>query len=180
MHVGQPVGERDRQLPFAGAFGDAGADRLGQRELAAQVVGLDGADAEVGADGGDPVGFGEAGARGPAVGELGLLVGEGEVLALVLLGLDAADLVARGLVVEQCHDQAADRLEAVAGERVAGARGEQPALAGVEHDTGALLRGAVADAGHELAHRHQHAREPFGVLRLSSFPRSAVSLRHLL
>ena len=76
----------------------------------------------------------QAGAGGPAVGELRLLVGEREVLALVLLGLDAADLVGRGLVVEQQHDQAADRLQAVAGERVAGARGEQPALAGVEDD----------------------------------------------
>ena len=35
----------------------------------------------------------QAGAGGPAVGELRLLVGEREVLALVLLGLDAADLV---------------------------------------------------------------------------------------
>ena len=50
---------------------------------------------EVGADGGDPVGLAQAGAGRPAVGELRLLVGERELLALVLLGLDAADLVRR-------------------------------------------------------------------------------------
>ena len=119
----------------AGPFGDAGADRLGQRELAAQVVGLDGADAEVGADGGDPVALAQAGAGGPAVGELRLLVGEREVLALVLLGLDAADLVrarARGRAAARsgCGPAAGRRAASV----VAGAGGEQPALAGVEHD----------------------------------------------
>ena len=134
---------------------------FGEGELAAEVVGLDGADAEVGADGGDPIVLGEAGAGGPAVGELGLLVGEGEVLALVLVGLDAADLVRGGLVVEQGDDQAADRLQAVAGERVAGSGGEQPPLAGVEHDRAAVGVGAVADAGHELAHGHEHVGEPF-------------------
>jgi len=70
VHVGQTVGQRDRELAFAGPFGDARADRFGQGELAAQVVGLDRADAEVGADGGDPVGVAQAGAGGPAVGEL--------------------------------------------------------------------------------------------------------------
>jgi hypothetical protein len=90
------------------------------------------------------------------------LVCECEVLALVLLGLDAADLVGRGGMVEQCHDQAPDRLQAVAGEPVAGAGGEQPALAGEQQHL--LARGAVADAGDELAHRHQHAGEPFDAL----------------
>ena len=125
-------------------------------------MGLDGADAEVGADGGDPVGLAQAGAGGPAVGELGLLVGEREVLALVLLGLDAADLVARRLVVEQQHEQAAHRRQAVGGEGVAEARGQQSALAGVEDDL--LAGGPVADAGDELAHGHQHAGEPLDPL----------------
>jgi len=47
VHVGEPVCERDRQLALDGPFGDACADRLRQGELTAQVVGLDGADAEV-------------------------------------------------------------------------------------------------------------------------------------
>ena len=42
---------------------------------------------------------------------------------------------------------------------MAGAGGEQPALAGVEDEL--LARGPVADAGDELAHGHQHVREPF-------------------
>jgi hypothetical protein len=130
--------------------------------LAAQVVGLDRADAEVGAYGGDPVAVGQAGAGGPAVGELGLLVCEREIFALVLLGLDAADLVRRGLVVDEQHDQAADGLQAVAGELVAGAGGQQSPLAGVEDDV--LAGGPVADAGDELAHGHQHAREPLDPL----------------
>ena len=65
VHVGEAVGERDRQLVAGGALGDAGADRFGERELAAQVVRLLGRDAEVGADGGDPVRL-RAGRRGPA------------------------------------------------------------------------------------------------------------------
>ena len=48
----------------------------------------------------------QAGAGVPAVGELLLLVDEAELLALVGLGLDASDLVGRGLVVEQQDDQA--------------------------------------------------------------------------
>jgi hypothetical protein len=35
VHVGQAVGERDRELAFAGALRHARADRLGKRELAA-------------------------------------------------------------------------------------------------------------------------------------------------
>jgi len=159
VHVGQAVGECHRELAFARAFGHARADRFGQRELAPEVVGLDGADAEVGADGGDPVGLAQSGASGPAVGELRLLVGQGEVLALVLLGLDPADLVAAGLVVEQRDDQAADGGEPIVGQRVAAAGGQQPSLAGVEHD--AVVLGAVADAGHELAGAHQHLCEAF-------------------
>jgi hypothetical protein len=122
VHVGQAVGHRHRQLRVGRAFGHARAHGVGQGELAAQVVGLAGADAKVGADGGDPVLVAQAGARGPAVAELRLLVGEREVLALVLVGLDAADLLRRRLVVEQQHDQAADRRDAV--ERVARFGGE--------------------------------------------------------
>jgi hypothetical protein len=91
-----------------GPLGDAFADRLGEGELAAQVVGALGGDAEVGADGEDALVFREAGAGVPAVGELLLLVDESELLALVGLGLDAPDLVGRGLVVEQQDDQGAD------------------------------------------------------------------------
>ena len=160
MHVGQAVGHRDRELRFGRALGDARADGVGERELAAQVVGLAGADAEVCADGGDPVLVAQAGAGGPAVAELLLLVGEREVLALVLLGLDAADLVRRsGSWSSSSTIRLRIGVQAVAGERVAGAGGEQPALAGVEDDV-AVAGGAVADAGHELAHGHQHAGEP--------------------
>ena len=163
VHVGELVGHRDGDLSAGGAVGDALADRVGQRELAAQVVGLAGGDAEVGADGGDAVVVGEAGARVPAVSELFLLVGERQVLALVLLGLDAADLVRVRRVVEQQDDQAADRCEAfvavAAGELVAGLGGEQSPLAGVEDDERLGGVGAVADAGHELAGAAEHAGE---------------------
>ena len=149
VHVGEPVGERGRQLVAGGALGDARADRFGQRELAAQVVGLLGRDAEVGADGGDPVRFGQPGAGLPAVAELGLLVDEREFLAAVGLGLDAQDLLAAGLVVEQQHDQAAHRRQALeagaAGEAFAGLRGEQPSLAVVE--AGGLARAPGASRG---------------------------------
>jgi hypothetical protein len=74
VHVGQPVGHRHRQLRVTGPLGDTRADGVGEGELAAQVVGLAGADAEVGADGGDPVLVAQAGARCPAVAELLLLV----------------------------------------------------------------------------------------------------------
>ena len=76
VHVGQAVGHGHRQLAAGGAFGDAGADRLGERELAAQVVRLLCADAEVGAHGGDAVVIDKAGAGLPAVAKLLLLVGE--------------------------------------------------------------------------------------------------------
>ena len=150
VHVGELVGHRDRELPGGGPLGDAFADLVGERELAAQVVRLARGDAEVGADGGDPVVLAQAGARGPAVAELFLLVCEREVLALVLLGLDAADLIRAGGVVEQQHDQAAHRFQALearaAGELVAGLGGEQPPLAGVEDDVRLVGVGAVADA----------------------------------
>ena len=51
------------------------------------------ADSEVGADRGDPVFLAQYGAGCPAVAELLLLVDEAELLALVGLRLDAADLV---------------------------------------------------------------------------------------
>ena len=57
VHVGEPVGHRHRDLLAGRALGDAGADRIRERELAAQVVGALGRDAEVGADRGDPVGL---------------------------------------------------------------------------------------------------------------------------
>ena len=57
VHVGEPVGHRHRDLLAGRALGDTGADRIGERELAAQVVGALGRDAEVGADRGDPVGL---------------------------------------------------------------------------------------------------------------------------
>jgi hypothetical protein len=76
VHVGQAVGHGHRQLAAGGAFGDAAADRLGKGELAAQVVRLLGADAEVGAHGSGAVVLGKAGAGLPAVAKLLLLVGE--------------------------------------------------------------------------------------------------------
>src|SRR3954447_13242110 len=94
-----------------------------------------------------------------------LLVGQAEFFALVLLGLDAADLVRGGGVVEQQDDQAVHRGEAfqavLAGELVAGLGGKQPALAGVDDDSGLGGVGLVADAGHELAGAAEHAGEPF-------------------
>ena len=63
-----------------------------------------GAEPEVGADGGDPVVIAQPGAGGPAVPELLLLVDEAELLTLVGLSLDAADLIGAGLVIEQQHD----------------------------------------------------------------------------
>jgi hypothetical protein len=57
VHVGEPVGHRHRDLPAGRTLGDTGTDRIGKRELAAQVVRALGRDAEVGADGGDPVGL---------------------------------------------------------------------------------------------------------------------------
>ena len=170
VHVGEPVGERGRQLAAGRALGDARPDRLGQRELAAQVMRLARADAEVGADGGDPLGLGQAGARLVAVAELLLLVGHAELLAAVLLGLDAADLLRSGGVVEQQHDQARDRRHAgqlaAGGERVAGAGGQQPPLAGVEDRARRVGVGAVADAGDELAGAAQQAGEALDPVRV--------------
>ena len=76
VHVGEAVGHRHRDLLAGRALGDAGADRIGERELAAQVVGALGRDPEVGADGGDPVGLRQPGAGLPAVAQLLLLVDE--------------------------------------------------------------------------------------------------------
>ena len=126
-----------------------------------------GADPEVGADGGDPVVLAQAGAGRPAVAELLLLVDEAELLALVGLRLDAADLVRARLVVEQQHDQAADRAQALvpvaAGELVAGLRGEVAALAVVD-EHGPVGARAVADAGDQLAGAAQHRGEPLDPL----------------
>ena len=72
-------------------------------------------------------------------------------------------LVLAGLVVEQQDDQAGDGGEALelrgAGELVAGAGGEQPALAGAQHDACLVGAGLVADARHQLAGAHQHGGE---------------------
>ena len=63
------------------------------------------------------------------------------------------DLLGRGRVVEQQHDQASDRLEALvalgAAQLVALGRGQVAALAVIKDD-GLVLAGAVADARHEL------------------------------
>jgi hypothetical protein len=163
VDVGEAVGHADGQLAVGGAFGDALADRLGEGELAAQAVALARADAEVGADDGHPVGLGQPGPGLPAVAELLLLVAQRERLAGVLLSLDATELVVARRVVEQQHDEAADRGEALeaggAGEGVGGAGGEQAALAGAQHDLRLLGVGAVADARHELAGAGQHRGE---------------------
>ena len=68
-------------------------------------------DPEVGTHGGDPVFLAQPGSGLPAVAILLLLVDEAQLLALVGLGLDATDLVGTRLVVEQQHDQAADRVQ---------------------------------------------------------------------
>ena len=147
----------------AGPLGDSFADRLGEGELAAQVVRALGGDAEVGAHREDAVVVWQAGAGMPAVGELLLLVEEAEFFALVGLGLDASDLVGRGLVVEQQDDQGADRRESFepvgAGELVAGLGGEQPALSVVEENGRLVGVGAVSDARDQLSGAHQQSGE---------------------
>ena len=124
-------------------------------------MGLLGADAEVLADDGEAFVFRQPGAVSPAVGELVLLIARRQVFALVFLRLNAADVGLGGLVLEQQHHEAADRLEVLeafgAGELVAGARGQQPPLAGVQQHLVAVL---AADGGHQLAGAHQHAGEP--------------------
>jgi hypothetical protein len=100
VHVGELVRHRRRDLLAARPLGDAGANRLGQGQLAAEVVSALRRDAEVGADGGDPVGVERSGARLPAVSELLLQVGERELLALLAVGLEAPDLLRRRGVVE--------------------------------------------------------------------------------
>jgi len=62
----EPVGNRHRDLLAGGPLGDADADLLGEGELAAEVVRPLGRDAEIGADGGDPVRPMESGAGLPA------------------------------------------------------------------------------------------------------------------
>ena len=123
VHVGEPVGHRHRDLLAGRALGDAGADLLGERELAAEVVRALGRDAEVGADGGDPVGL-RAARRGPPSSRANCSCWStsDRALALVGLGLDAADLVRARLVVEQQHDQAADRLRGLRSRRCRRAR----------------------------------------------------------
>ena len=74
VHVGELVRHRHRDLLAARSFGDAGADLLREGELTAEVVRPLWGDAEVGADGGDPVLLAQAGTRLPAVLELLLLV----------------------------------------------------------------------------------------------------------
>ena len=53
VHVGEPVGHRDRDLLAGRDARRHGCGSVGERELAAEVVGALGRDAEVGADGGD-------------------------------------------------------------------------------------------------------------------------------
>ena len=91
VHVGELVGQRHGEPVVGGALGDAFADRFREGELAAQVMRALGADAEVGADSGDPVVVVEHRAGLPAVGELALLVDERELLVRLGLRLDAAD-----------------------------------------------------------------------------------------
>jgi hypothetical protein len=82
--------------------------RIGERELAPEVVHPLGRDSQVGAHRGDPVGLREPGAGFPAGAQLLLLIDERQDLALVGLRLDPADLIGAGLVVEQQDDQALD------------------------------------------------------------------------
>ena len=57
VHVGEAVGHRHGDLLAGWALGDAGADRIGERELATQVVRALGRNPEVGADRDDSVGL---------------------------------------------------------------------------------------------------------------------------
>ena len=68
---GELVGHRRRQLLADGPLGYPGADPVGQRQLAAEVVRLLGADPEVGAYRRDPVLLAEPGAGQPAVARTG-------------------------------------------------------------------------------------------------------------
>jgi hypothetical protein len=169
VHVGGLVGHRHRDLLAGRPLGDTSADLLWQGELAAKVVRPLRRDAEVGAHGGDPVGLAQASASLPAVLELLLLVCERELFALLAVGLDPANLLFRRGVVEEEHDQAAHgRGEAfhvlAAGEAVACLGGEVAALAVVEQHPRLVRVGAPADAGHELAARAEHLREPVNAL----------------
>ena len=163
VHVGEAVGHRDGELVAGGPFGDALADRVGERELAAQVVRALGGDAEVGADREDALVLGQAGAGVPAVGELLLLILEAELFSLVGLGLDASDLVRGGFVVEQQHDQGADRREAFepvgSCQLVAGGGREQSPLPVVEQHRGVVGVGLVSDAWDQLPGSHQQCGE---------------------
>ena len=148
VHVRELVGHRRRQLLADGPLGYPGADPVGQRELAAEVVGLLGADPQVGAHRRDPVLVVQPGAGQPAVGELVLLIHDGQRFPRVVGDrLDAPDLVRARLVVEQQHDQAVDGLEALvafgAGELVASLRGQVAALALVDgHGPGGVRGGS--------------------------------------
>ena len=163
VHVGEAVCHRDRELLAGGALGDAFADRLGEGELAAQVVRAPGRDAEVGAYREDAVVICQAGAGVPAVGELLLLVEEAELFALVGPSLDSSDLVGGGLVVEQQHDERADRREAFepvgSCQFLAGLGREQPALSVVQQHGRVVVGGAVADARDQLPGSHQQRGE---------------------
>ena len=111
VHVGELVGHRHRDLLAGRPFGDAGADRLGQRQLAAEVVRALGARSR-GRRRRRRSGRPRAGRRAPASSRANCSCWSTrrELLALLGLGLDAADLLRARLVVEQQHDQAADRL----------------------------------------------------------------------
>ena len=165
VHVGELVGHRRRQLVGDWALGHAGADPVGQGELAAEVVGFLGADPQVGAHRGDSVLVAQPGARQPAVGELVLLIDDAERFPRVVGDrLDAPDLVRVRLVVEQQHDQTVHGVEALvafgAGELVAFLGGQVAPLALVDGDGPGGLA-AVADERDQLARPHQQAGQSF-------------------
>jgi hypothetical protein len=172
VHVGEAVRHAYRQLVAGGPLGEPLANRLREGELAAEAVSLAGGDAEVGRRGRRSGRCREASADLPAVAELVLLVAQAERLSGVLVGLDAADLVLAGLVVEEQDDEARDGGEALevraAGEFVAGAGGQQAALARV--DDHAIFGRPASDAGRQLPGGREHVGESvdcFSIDRLS-------------
>ena len=70
VHVGEAVGHRHRDLLASRALGDTGANRIGERELAAEVVRALGRDPEVGAHRDDPIRLPQPGARVPAADQI--------------------------------------------------------------------------------------------------------------
>ena len=150
VHVGEAVGHRDRQLLAGRALGDAGADRVGERELAAEVVRALGAEiprsaqtAAIRSSSRQP------GAGVPAVAELFLLVDERRAARAGWPAPGCGGSRPRSARGRAAARSGCGRAQAFvplgAGELVAGLRGEEAALAVVD-EHGPVGARAVADA----------------------------------